>query len=1245
LASREREALKTGDWTALVDVYQAEAGAVLKEQYGLDQEQVAIWQADALCRAAYVARFLQDDPGRAVTLLNQALERRPADELVQWSLQEALESSGQWEALAQLCSRLAEGSLGGRLRESMLWQLADLAAGPLKDPAREVKALAALRQTHPEDVYLAGRLVEATADLGDHEQMLEALRRVETLQSDVDQRVLYKTRRAALHETDQDWEEAARTFEEILELAPADMFATHAADRILRRLGKHRELVHLFRRILSRPDGEVSAERRAEIEHDLAQVLELDLGDHPAALALYQSLVDRCPEDSLAGDGVRRVSRLLGDDSALARQLRLDIRHLEDPGPKGRALLRLAEIEQDVLENGASASDCFDQVIRLPGAPDQVVDALCEQVYRRAGEKDHEGIITALEFLIADAPPKAHAMLLQEQAWTLALGLDRTEQATEKWRQASAASRTSWNAPLELYQLASLQRDWNSAASLVRELADRSHDETLKQMLHLRAGLLHLAQGDPDGHGLSLLRMARMSSDVATEADWAILAHPLAEAGERARALENLTPQLPEAIRGQLELPRAWALEQDGRFSAAWERLAPLLRENANHVPSLVTLMRMLRDARKDREEAAVALRLASLHPDGSEAQTDLLARAADLLSDCSEWREPAILVNRRLLANRPEDTKTFDRLERFYRDGQDYSALEALIGHRIHHSEDRRMRADGHWQRGCLRLEKLGQVRPAAQDLYEVLRLDEGHIGARSRLAQLHERDGDAQRAIDLYREILDRVSDVGERRAAVIGLTDILRRTGCYVEGISVLQEALNLAPQERECLERLVVFYRLKGETKHAIETIERVVGLTANAAEETLQLRRLAQVYGRGLKDLDRAKDCLRRAQDRTPTDGRVLRELRDVCLQSGDTQGLQQLLARAVSDLRSAVLERPLDHSLYRLLLKVAVWAEDQDLVLSLLGVLVFLRTAEPAEERLYSRRMKAVDLRPRADLPQGSFDRMICAEEAKGGFGQVWQELSDGIRGVYPNRVPASLADCGVGREQRIDPRSVGPTATLIENIARMLSAGKFDVYVRQDAAEQLDAIDTQGQRALILGHQMVSTADGRVRFALGRAIALLKLGTAQFLRLRPEESVSLILAAGQNIKVDLGKDLDRKALELIWQNLSRVLPKRQRKILPEVVASALRAGNDPQTWVKGVRLTANRAGLLVSGDIEASLDQVAADRGVERPSIEVRHGSSARDHALDDELLDLIRFALSSEYCELRRALRGGAA
>ncbi|MFL5300097.1 MAG: tetratricopeptide repeat protein, partial [Anaeromyxobacteraceae bacterium] len=155
-------------------------------------------------------------------------------------------------------------------------------------------------------------------------------------------------------------------------------------------------------------------------------------------------------------------------------------------------------------------------------------------------------------------------------------------------------------------------------------------------------------------------------------------------------------------------------------------------------------------------------------------------------------------------------------------------------------------------------------------------------------------------------------------------------------------------------------------------------------------------------------------------------------------------------------------------------------------------------------------------------------------------------------------------------------------------------------------------------------------------RFLVGRAAARLRARSALAAQLAPAQLREVLAAVVRIVRPEY--DGLGHPSEVLARAVARALPRKVKKALEDHARELTRAGApDVAAWHAGLAATADRAGLLVAGDIPAALGLVLRAGGdVARGPDEIAAAVRARKG-----LAELLTFAVSEDHLRLRQRLR----
>jgi tetratricopeptide (TPR) repeat protein len=225
---------------------------------------------------------------------------------------------------------------------------------------------------------------------------------------------------------------------------------------------------------------------------------------------------------------------------------------------------------------------------------------------------------------------------------------------------------------------------------------------------------------------------------------------------------------------------------------------------------------------------------------------------------------------------------------------------------------------------------------------------------------------------------------------------------------------------------------------------------------------------------------------------------------------------------------------------------------------------------------------------------------------------------ADFLPQIFPNEVDraASGSMLPVSEEDQLAQRCA--------QLARVLGVDRFETCIGQSLSASAVTLPGVPPRLVVDDGFAARASAAEFRFAAGRALAGV-LTRSLYLSVLPPRSVELLLAAIVELyeKGFSGYLAQRREVEEISRALGRAIPRKLRKTLEEP-ARAYAAGQPvaAAAWYVASQRSAERAGLLLTGDVEAALAVLKAEK------------ASRAVQA------DLLRFCVGPHLYEARRRL-----
>jgi tetratricopeptide (TPR) repeat protein len=763
-------------------------------------------------------------------------------------LESIYEARGDWEKLIGALEILAASSDETDRRVELFRKIGGTAATQVGRPDLAIEALARAVQTDPSNTDARGELEALAADAGKWDRLIEIYADVA---AKIDEPALareYWMRLAHIEERLDKVDAAAKSYEHVLSLDPADAEALQAMDALYRRTGHWEALIGVFRRRIELAEEGLE---RENIYAQMAQVYEEKLGKPDDAILAYREVLALDPTSRVALDALDALFTRRSMWSELAENLEVKLGLTEREDEQLGLMLRLAALREGQM-----------------GLPDEAIEG-----YRQVLDRDptNHTALTALERL---GGSESHALTIAE----ILEPLYRTQGAHQKLvgvHEVQVARTDDPPRKVELlHQIAELYEDAagdSNAAfdTMSRALAFEPSNELTQQHLdrlarvtgrHLDLASVfeHLAaeQDDPELGSHLYSSAARIFVNEVPNVDRAI------ELYQRVLGIDPTNLAAAEALEGLFQ-----GAERYADMSLVLQRKASML-EDVDAQKAALYQAALLEEEVLERPQQAISVYMKILEIDGEDARTidaliklylslsaweellQIYTRKVDLLLDPGEKKlilyqvgavyerelhdvPRAIDTYQRVLELDPDDLTALGRLDVLYRSAGNWPELLSVLTHEAELTTD---------------------PTEAVSFQYQIAELYERHLG-------------DIDRAVELYRDILNIQPDHAPTLTALEGIKNgdkaalgaasvlepVYESMSEWAKLISVLEVQVRYADDAFARVELLHRIARLYEEAladhQRAFETYSRAVAADSQNEESLGALERLATLIDR------------------------------------------------------------------------------------------------------------------------------------------------------------------------------------------------------------------------------------------------------------------------------------------------------------------------------------------------------------------------------------------------------------
>jgi tetratricopeptide (TPR) repeat protein len=1189
-----------------------------------------------------IARWMRDrlaNTNAAVRLLERALALIPDDLGTLFELMELLRGDGRWMRLVELLSERVELEQDPARQSEMYAELGEIHETHLEDPTSAIamyEQALELERESPNVLVALHRVflaTEAWAELG---QLLPRL--IDALADNAPRAVVVELQvelGTILGDRLKRPEEAVFAFREALALDPQNEAAFAGLEKVLSSTHQTVALLDAREAMLDAGDRDEQLERYGELAMAWFAQKRFD-----RAAASWRKLIALDPEDLAAHQGLVQALRAGPQRGSLVVALHSQLKLVTDPAERIALLLELAGLFE-TLEDVDGAGAAYREIVAIDPKHHAALDALA-QLYDRAGRV--QPALEVLHRLLEDAGTDtaargdllqrighvhlgAHDAVNARLSFAQALGLDlNNARAREGMARVHVAQGELVAAGEELIKAAQLS---TREDDVVRCLADAAwlYRHRLVDNTRARECLLMILELDPD-HADAKQALAELLQDTQ---QWESLWPRLQQEIQRVESDD----ETPDAQRQDVYVRAARCAVELGKLeeaitlfdnACAMGQTPPILLDRAD---ALYRAKRL--DAAADAYHGITARHLAAL----DRAQLSVIYRRLAIIHTELGKLPQAQLYHHKVLDLEPAHRETLNDLTELHlvraHHDEAIATLRTLAGLGGTSAADRA----GYLERiGDLYRDKLDN-RPRAMSTYlDALELDAGNRRVLQRILDLQSETGQWKAAVDTIGRFLEHETDPARRAAYLLASAEIRRselkdKPGAIEHYELALDELFREVPLTSATRARAIEAFRnleamiaADDNWKYLEQSYRRMIKRLPKDDPDLMTLwSQLGDIYRDRLQHYQSAIEAYEVAHaldpDKSTTRARRLAELYAAVGRTQPTETSERAAKLVETD--------PTNPDAYRALGRTSHEAGRVDEAWCVARALVFLKQANSQEMALY-RQYQPHEVRKApgildedawANVRHPDEDRTISAI-----FGLIWE----GIAALRSG--PAKSFELKPKERMRVE-NDTRVVAKIFKHAARVVNVSLPDVYVQPRRAGRLmlASVLEKGRLApaVIVGRDlMTGYRDTEIAASVGAMLALLRPPYYAKLALSSADELEAALAAAGQL---VGKKLGRPQLEPLIAQFLPELQKRVTRPTAEAMHILFDRIVDPDLtrWRNAVDAAAQRAALVVAGELAATARMVASESGGVRPSQRVQ---------------ELVAYSVSPSYFAVRRHL-----
>jgi tetratricopeptide (TPR) repeat protein len=568
-----------------------------------------------------------------------------------------------------------------------------------------------------------------------------------------------------------------------------------------------------------------------------------------------------------------------------------------------------------------------------------------------------------------------------------------------------------------------------------------------------------------------------------------------------------------------------------------------------------------------------------------------------------------------------PTRGAAFDKLFRRVRARKDNEALLVLVRKRLEFTDDPAEIQKLFWEQARV-LRESGDQDGALKSLEHVTMLDPDHVGALALLGEINIRRGQFDEAASALGRLaaLDAAPAKNRLTAGVAAVDLYENKLGAHDRALEILLTLHRARLSNLPVRERLARAAARTGAWAEATAILEELM-LERPEPEGRIEAARLAMAIHRDrLNQPEGARAAIVKLLEEKPGDAEAV----DMLLQTSHAPDVQErLLEASRTALRESVLAQPTDVPAIRRLVRVARSLGDLPLQQAALGALVCLGSADSQADSTFAQLAAKGGRTPQVAVSEASM-RAILAPGDGGPLADLFAVLGPTLAvALGPN-----LQACGVGRRDKVDPRSGIALRNEIAAWAGALGVQEFDLYVGGNDASAVQGVPGEPP-ALVVGTAVNAPLSPIARSRVARELFALVRGTT-VARSRDDVTMAAIVVAAcklAEVKID---HPPYAVLAEVERLVGKEIARKTRRALPDVCRAIVAQRADAREWTRHALASHDRIAVLASGDPSIVLADV----------LRVPLDKLGKAVPGDARAQELLRFVLSPAYLDLRRSL-----
>jgi tetratricopeptide (TPR) repeat protein len=1040
-----------------------------------------------------------------------------------------------------------------------------------------------------------------------------------------------KLRMASLYEGSLgDFDRAGKVYREVLEVDGSNIVALRGLERVYQTLQAWPDLVQILERQLDVVETE---RERVEVLLKIAQHQEEHFLKFDLAAQRYEQALEIFPAEERAYQGLERCYRRLKQWLDLINAYERHISEAAGTATKVELYGAIAQVYAEEVGDVDRAIDAYRNIVDLDDTNVPALEAL-SKLYEKQGDAAQAiESMTRVADLTSDGSQRVEMYYRIGKA--LEDKLSDRGQAQERFEMALDLDPAHLPTLAALRTIAIDEQDWDRAARYLDQEQSNTQSPRTRSKLLVELGKLRDEMLNEHELAVQAYELAIQCDQDSEEA-----ALPLVEEYIRTERWAQAEPLAELLVRKSRNRERG----EQHTFHKLLGKVHAALGNNDKALKAYQTANQLdLTDQETIRGIADVAFRLqdwpsaltnyqkvlTALDESDSENRTDVYYRLGCIKREQGQAKQ-AINNFEKALGLNGEHRPTLEALVDVYAKSNDWKQVAAYKRQILDSVFDGEERFKVLVEIGDIWAEKEKNPQKAIEALEEARDLKPVDHVLLHKLLQLYQQAADWQKMVDTLASIADMETKTEIKARYVFTQAQIYRdKIEDSDRAVELFNDALDLNPSYLESFERINKILTQQKNWKQLERAyrkmLHRIAGKGNNDLEFTLW-HQLGLIYRDRLQQTEPAVEAFKMASSVKAgeiTVHQILAELFEV----------SERWDEAIAEQRTILDADPLKIDPYRALYRLYLHKQSYDEAWCLAAAMSFLRKADEEETRFFEDYRPQGMLAVKGRLSNDHWVKYVFHSDENLYVSKIFEM-------IYPAALQAKVAQLQAqGKTPVLDKRFKQDPATSTVTFAKtfgwaaqVLGVQSPDLYVRNDVPGAIVAVPSIPQASVAGQTVLTGFQPQELTFMCGKHLALYR-GEHYIRTLFPTQAeLTIMLYAGVMIaapQTPLPQDMLAQ-IRATAQELAKYMQPVQLEGLRMVVKRFIEEGAKAniKRWNQAVELSACRAGLIVSGDLEIAKKLIGAEQQL------------PGDLSAADKMKELLLYFVSEQYTQVRRVL-----